>query len=81
MTYEFELTHEQEWKIFKALEKQGLLADLDLYMVSTFDDNEEERPELTDDQKNRIIENYLSIRDNNWFEHMDAAFESVVRNG
>ena len=81
MTYEFELTHEQEWKIFEALEKQGLLADLDMYMTCTFDDNEEERPELTNDQKDRIIENYLSIRDNNWFEHMDAAFESVVRKG
>ena len=68
---EFELTEQELWEAYDEKRLKLALEDLELYLENRYD-TEEERPEFTEAQKQKIAEMYLRAEDD-WTTKMESA--------
>ena len=66
---EIELTKNEMWSAYE---------DLDMYIEQEFDDDGEPRPEMDEQDRADIVENYLENKGNEWYAVMRNAVEWIV---
>ena len=67
------LTDLERWCLQEKLEKLGAFDDLDSWLETNED---EDTP--TDEQRERIIDEYLETKSNDWFDWMSNAYYKVM---
>jgi hypothetical protein len=77
-TVEIELTAQEIWKAYHEEKVKLAYEDIELYLHDNYDDNDEPRPELDEQDKEDIVEEYLENKDCMWSDWMQMAFEHVV---
>lgn len=75
---EIELTKNEMWSAYREVEVQSAYEDLDMYLEEEFDDNDESRPEMDEQDRADIVENYLENKGNEWYAVMRNAVEWIV---
>lgn len=77
-TVEIELTEQEMWDVYNAQKVEYAYEDLETWLENQYDDNDEPRPEMDDEDKANIVENYLENKDSEWYEWMEAAVDWVL---
>lgn len=75
---EIELTKNEMWSAYREVEVQSAYEDLDMYLEEEFDDNDEPCPEMDEQDRADIVENYLENKGNEWYDVMRNAVEWIV---
>lgn len=75
---EIELTPQEVWQAYNEQRVKFAYEDVELYLKDTYDENDEPRPELDEQDKEDIVEEYLENKDCMWSDWMQMAFERVV---
>lgn len=75
---EIELTKNEMWSAYREVEVQSAYEDLDMYIEQEFDDDGEPRPEMDEQDRADIVENYLENKGNEWYAVMRNAVEWIV---
>lgn len=73
-----ELTEVEMWKAYCEEKVKLAYEDIELYLRDNYDDNDEPRPELDEEDKKDIVMAYLDSKDCMWSDWMKQAFERVV---
>ena len=77
-TVEIELTEEETWRAYNERRLEFAYEDLEIWLRDRYDDEEEPRPEMNEQDKADIVERYLEDKDCEWFNWMKSAVEAVV---
>ena len=73
-----ELTEQEMWQVYNAKKVEYAYEGLETWLENQYDDHDEPRPEMDDEDRANIIENYLENKDTEWYEWMEAAVDWVL---
>lgn len=82
---EIELTDGELWQSFMEQRRQNAEARLDIWLDENFENEEDEdegfsfgkRPDMTEEDRDEVIEHFLDIEGDGWEDWMRYAFERV----